>query len=317
MCDSICRKRLSGIALRFNNHPGGVRSRGHNLSTEPNFGPYRSYESVAAFDALSEQSFAILDERTNAESQRLTRPVHHLFIRIGYQAKTTSLAARLTNSWALSLPALALVRVRLEQTIICSFLTHEQEESGLRPFVSYIPIGHYKNLKAALDDPELVAELSRLFDVGRSESEALKAQQELTPGFSLESDKFQRNWTKLDLRSMAKRRDALVVSKTTLQKESLEREYLSFYKVASSVVHADCSSLSYAFLDTFQAPSTKPVLMALPSWALIVAVVTAHYDLLQCYEILQCLDIDAEKDYEALSKRWAAARDRFVRDPET
>lgn len=287
------------------------------MSTGPNYGPYQSWESVAAFDAVSEKSFAILDDRTNAGWQRLARPVHHLFIRIGYQAKTTSLATRLTNSWALSLPALALVRVRLEQTIICSFLIHEEEESGLRPFVSYIPISHHKGLKAALEDPKLSAQLAGLFDVGRSEAEALKAQQELTPGFSLDSDKFQRSWTKLDLHSMARRRDALVVSKSALENESLEREYLSFYKVASSIVHADCSSLSYAFLDIFQGPGTQPVLMAIPSWALTVAAATAHYDLLQCFEILQWLGIDAEADYEALFRQWIAARDRFIRDPET
>lgn len=282
------------------------------MSAGPNFGPYRSWESVAAFDALSEQSFALLDGRISAEWQRLARPVHHLFMRIAYQAKTTSLAARLANSWALSLPALALVRVRLEQTIICSFLTHEEEEFGLRPFVSYVPIAQHKGFKAALDDPKLAAQLAGLFDVGRSEADALMAQQELTPGFTLENDKFQRNWTKLDLRSMAKRRDALVVSKAGVEKECLEREYLSFYKVASSVVHADCSSLAYAFLDIFQGSDTQPVLMPLPSWAPIIAAATAHYDLLQCREILQWLGIDAETDYEALFKQWAAARDRFV-----
>lgn len=286
------------------------------MSAGPNFGPYRSWDSIAAFDELSERSFSALDARIASERQRLSRPIHHLFIRIGYQAKTTSLATRLANSWALNMPALALVRVRLEQTIICSFLIHEDQEAGLRPFVSYIPIGHHKGLTAAFEDTKLAAELAPLFDVGNTEAEAVNAQQELTPGFNVESDKFQRNWTKLDLRSMAKRRDTLTASRTGLQKESLEREYLSFYKVASSVVHADCSSLSYAFLDVLQVPGAQPVLMALPSWALLVAAATAHYDLLQCYEILQWLGIDANAEYDALSAEWTMARDKYVRDPE-
>lgn len=284
------------------------------LRTGPSFGPYHSWESVATFDAISEKSFATLDEHISAEWQRLARLVHHLFIRIGYQAKTTSLATRLANSWALSLPALALVRVRLEQTIICSFLVHEREEDGLRPFVAYIPIGHHKGLKAAMEDPKLAAQLTGLFDLGGSEAEALKAQQELTPGFSLDSDKCQRNWTKLDLRSMAKRRDTLASSRGALQRHSLEREYLSFYKVASSVVHADCSSLSYAFLDTFPAPGTQPVLMTVPSWALVVATTTAHYDLLQCFEILEWLGINAADEYQALLEQWLAGRDKFIRE---
>jgi hypothetical protein len=287
------------------------------LSTGPTFGPYQSWESVATFDALSEKSFAILDKRISAEWHQLATPIHHLFVRMGYQAKTTSLATRLANSWALSLPALALVRVRLEQTIIWSFLIHEKEEDGLGPFVAYIPIGHHKDLKAAMADPMLSAQLTALFDLGSSETEALKAQQDLAPNLSLEADKLQRNWTKLDLRSLAKRRDTLVSSSGPLQRNSLEREYLSFYKVASSVVHADCSSLSYAFLDIFQAPGTPPVLMTLPSWALIVAAATAYYDLLQCCEILGRLGINATEEYQSLFTQWLAARDKFVRDEQS
>lgn len=282
------------------------------MRTGPNFGPYHSWESIKAFDAISEKAFALFDERTSAELQRLSRPVHHLFIRIGYQAKTTSLGIRLSNSWALCLPALALVRVRLEQTIICSFLVHENEEVGLRPFVAYIPIGQHMGLKAAMEDPKLAAQLAGLFDLGRSETEAVQTQQDLTPGFTVAGDKFQRNWTKLDLRSMANRRDTLVSTKGALRGHSLEREYLSFYKVASSVVHADCSSLSYAFLDVFQVPNTQPVLMAVPAWALIVAAATAHYDVLQCLEILTWLGIDAEQGYQTLFEQWVAARDKYV-----
>jgi hypothetical protein len=144
---------------------------------------------------------------------------------------------------------------------------------------------------------------------------ATQAQNEFTPGFSIVDDKFERNWTKLDLRSMAKRRDSLVARSSSILKHSLEREYITIYTEASSIVHADSSSLSFAFLDLFKSPSGKPVLMALPSWALIVSATTSHYDILQCYEVLRWIGISADEEYQDLVGWWIESRDKFVSGP--
>lgn len=282
------------------------------MNEQLNFGPYMKWESVSAFSALSEKSHAIFDKLIGENWSLLSRPVHHLFLRVAYQAKTTSLAIRLNNSWALNLPAFALTRVRLEQTIICSYLIYEDESAGLLPFVRYIPIGEHKGLRVALEDSSLSKELSKIVDPTISEAEAVAAQEKFTPGFSLNNGKFERNWTKLNLRSIAKKRDKLVNASASIFKQSLEREYISIYKVACSIVHADCSSLSYNYLDLFQVPTGKPVLMAVPSWALIVSASTAHYDILQCYEILEWLGISAEQEYRQLMDEWSGARDKYV-----
>lgn len=262
---------------------------------------------------LSERAYEVFDGLVAGHWRRLSRPVHHLFIRIAYQANTTSLAAGLSNGWALNQPALALVRIRLEQTIVCSYLVHEDESAALRPFVAYISIRQYKGLRAAMEGPALEAQLAQLFDLSDSEADAANAQRDLTPGFTLERDTFQRSWTELDLRSMAKRRDVLANAKAPLRARTLESHYLSFYKVASSVIHADASSLSYAFLDLFQVPgAAQPVLMAIPSWAAIVAAATAYYDLLDCVEILTWLGISAEPEFHALFNGWSSARDKYL-----
>lgn len=282
------------------------------MSDAPNFGPYQRWESISAFADISESAHTLFDHRVQGAWERLSRPVAHLLLRMVYQAKTTSLGIRLNNSWAFNLPAFALLRVRLEQTIVCSYLLHEEESVGLMPFVSYIPIAEHKGLKAAAEDKDLAAHLAGKFDITKSEAAAAQAQAELTPGFTLSGDKFQRNWTKLDLRSMAKRRDTLALTKGSLNEHSLEREYLSIYKTASSVVHADCSSLSFRYLDLFPSPSGEFVLMPLPSWALIVSAALAHYDMLQCYEVLAWLGIPAEEEYLVLMRQWIDARDRYV-----
>lgn len=150
------------------------------MSEQPNFGPYSKWESIAAFSALSDKSFTLFDSMVERHWSLLSRPVHHLFLRMAYQAKTTSLAINLSNSWALCLPAFALTRVRLEQAIICSYLIHEEESLGLRPFVQFIPIGRHKTMRVVMEDAALAKELAH-FDVSAMEAEAVKAQQEFTP----------------------------------------------------------------------------------------------------------------------------------------
>ncbi|MFB0534535.1 MAG: DUF5677 domain-containing protein [Anaerolineae bacterium] len=278
----------------------------------PNFGPYASWESVAAFSALSEQAFAAFDETVEANWKKFTRPVHHLFIRMAYQAKSTSLAVRLNTSWALLLPAFALTRVRLEQTIVSSYLMHEDESIGLEAFVRFLPIGEYKGLQAAMEDQALAKELARIVDLQESQATAAGAQDWFTPGFSLENDRFERSWTKLNLRSMAKRRDSLVRGKGFAFGENLERSYVSIYKTASSVIHADCSSLAHGYLNLYSSPSGQLVLMPVPTWAIISTSCTACYDIIQCYEILNWLGIAVSDTYLMLGRCWMAARDKYI-----
>lgn len=111
---------------------------------------------------------------------------------------------------------------------------------------------------------------------------------------------------------MAKRRDTLVEGSTSIFKASLERQYISIYVHASSVVHADCASLSYAYLDLFKTPSGVPVLMPIPSWAGVVSTALAYYDILQCYEILEWVGVPARNEYRQLMDEWAAARDKYI-----
>jgi len=237
-------------------------------------------------------------------------PVNHLFFRMAYTAATTSLAIRLINSWTLNLQAFALTRVRLEQFIICSYIIHEDESIGLDKFAQYMPIQRYKGMKVAMENNSLREHLKNFRDLDELKEDAIKAQQEFMPGFSCENDKFERSWTKLSLRSLAKKRDSLVPA-DPLMKHPLEREYLSVYKVACSIIHADCDSLSYNFIDFFQSPSGKPVLMPLPSLAFNVAACTAHYDIVQCYEVLNRVGIPPAREYHDLMKQWFNVRDKF------
>ena len=140
--------------------------------------------------------------------------------------------------------------------------------------------------------------------------DAIKAQKEFTPSFSYENDKFERGWTKLDLRSIAKKRDSLV-PKEPLIKHPLEREYLSVYKLASSIVHADSESLSHNFLNFFPAPDGSPVLMPLPIYASFIVFFNAYYDILQCHEVLNRVEISPGQRYIDLMDEWFKMKDQY------
>lgn len=282
------------------------------MADQPNFGPYSKWPAVAAFSALSERSFCLFDRAIEVNSSKLKRPLDHLVVRMAYQAKTTSMAIRINNSWALVLPALSLARIRLEQSIVCSFLLHEDPNKGLYPFLKFIPIGEHRWAKEALSDASLAANLQ--INLSKTEADAIAAQSELTPGFTLEDGKFQRSWTPLDLRSMAVRRDKLVKEQSgRILKQPLETDYISIYRASSAVVHADCASLSYRYLDLFAAPSGKPVLMPLPSWAIMTASVTSHYDILQCYEMLRWFEFPEADEYRDVQSEWQKAVDDHIR----
>jgi hypothetical protein len=275
-----------------------------------NFGPYASWDEIKAYSELSEKAFSIFNGLVKDKGKLLLEPINHLFYRMAYQADMTSLAIRLTNSWVLVLPAFALLRVRLEQTIICSYIIYEDISIGLEKFIKYISIHRYKGMKVAMEDESLKKHLKNFKNLDKLKDDAIKVQKELTPSSSYEHDKFERSWTKLDLRSIAKKRDSLV-PKEPLIKHPLEREYLSIYKVASSIVHADCDSLSHSFLDFFPSLDGSPILMAIPIYASIIASFNARYDILQCHEILNRVGIPPRQEYINLMDEWFKIRDKY------
>ena len=77
----------------------------------------------------------------------------------------------------------------------------------------------------------------------------------------------------------------------------------------SSIVHADCQSLSYEFLDFLSAgDDQRPVLLGCPSWAPIIASSCSWFDILQLFETLYWLGIDAAEEWRTMSTKWTALR---------
>jgi len=282
---------------------------------QPNFGPYRKWPAIKEFSDISAKAFEIYHKKLPSNILAKFTPTQHLFARFLYAAETTSFSIRLLTSWRFLLQALALARVRLEQTIVSSYLIHEKQEVALDPFVRYVSIGRYRHAKAAVQEPLLAVHLPSNMDIEKMRLEAVGAQQKLDSDFEPASERFQRKWTKLELLPMAQRRDMLATRGHKVSSHRLELDYLSLYKAASSIVHSDCDSLSYNYLDIFFFDKDQTgILMPKPSWAVLVASFCAHHDIVQLFEILNWLRIESEAEYVDLGKQWSAITGLYIAD---
>src|SRR3989442_10372929 len=158
------------------------------------------------------------------------------------------------------LPAIALVRVRLEQLIVASYLVHEQPEAGLKPYAAFVPITEYQVGKAVLAEPFLGPHVQEHIQVDDLKAKAFAAQLDIHPGFDIKDGKLQAKWTLLDLYSMAVKRDTLVDKATFAISRHfpLAGLYTSFYKAASCVFHADATALAPPFRGTLKS-SVRPI----------------------------------------------------------
>ena len=282
-------------------------------SEDLNFGPISKWEGVVPFDRLSKKAILLPSAYMTEEKRSLTFPQHILF-RFLTLSQRTSYSTLLLTSWGLLLPALALNRVRLEQLIVSSYLIHEREDVGIKAFLEHMPISTYLNTEAAMSDSKVAKILGRDIDMEKVRQEAVKVMSGLKPGFDPSTDRFQRKWTNLDLRSMAKRRDEMAASSNAISKDPLERFYVTVYKDFSSVVHSDCLALSPVFLgDLVFHPENGPVLIPQFGWATQVSALNALFDIIQTYETMSFVGVDCLDTFWRLHGEWKSAASVFIK----
>ena len=164
----------------------------------------------------------------------------------------TSKSLRLLLKENLVKPAYAIIRIRLEQTIISSYLIHSDEKDGFKPYFLQSGIGLLRIYNSTASVPQN----KNIFDtllksVGVNEefykSLADLAQNEKNKDKEKVNDKYDREWTNLDLRSIAHKRDELNKDTFIFSNLSLESFYLTLYKGASSLIHSDILVMASSF----------------------------------------------------------------------
>ena len=255
---------------------------------------------VSSYVDISEEAFDIFF----SESGRDRKLSGHNWVLqlLLSNAMGTSAAIRMLATWSRPNEALVLLGTRLEQIFVSSYLVHEEEEKGVKPFVSFLPKiedGWNRTLEKIdmtregidLLFPEMGAHLPRLIE--KIDASAEKS-------FDFTDGNFRRKWTGRSLQEIVKRRDELVDRSDLISSYSLDYYFDTVYRLTGALVHSDSASISPAFIIAGSDGSTRPHEV----YVLSSLIVNAHLDIIQCHEISKRLHLLNEKKYFELYEKY-------------
>jgi hypothetical protein len=220
----------------------------------------------------------------------------YLILRMLYIAEVTSSAVRLNASWGLTHAAMSLLRDRYEQTVHFSWLIRNPDPLAFQKFER--------------------TKFAKMGDLAKAASTETRARVEKEHGpipawasdpLTKDQRAFFEEWTNLDLRSMATKRDAFPpICDLPVAKEKLAAVYDMIYKQFSSVSHYDRFSLDLLTLNKLD--DGRVYLGAGPHWAGALILQNAHFDIIQCFEAASvCHKKDAGLIFNSFLAEWLAA----------
>lgn len=223
----------------------------------------------------------------------------YLIIRMMYIAESTSNAIRMDATWELVPPAMSLVRDRYEQTVRFSWLVRNPDQGEFQKYERFM-IAKIRNIVRDVP-PETVMRLSPSGQLPLWTTEPL----------SKEDHNYLAEWDKLDLKSMATKRDEfLPISQNHLSRYKLTPGYNSIYRQFSSISHYD--RLSAEMIKPLLIEDGKVVLRLEPHWPKSLIVYTALLDIIQCYEATAvCFKRDTSIQFESLFFEWNTFAGKF------
>ncbi len=262
------------------------------------YGPVATDELISSLLGISEAAFEIYHAYPFDEVWPHLKPRHHLFMRKAYLAEATSVGVRMMATWAMPMQALMLLRARYEQTVVCSYLRHEETAKGLMPYVRFAHDEAKRKIKKAQSYRHIWPRIELHGPTGF-----------YSTGTDLGEVAFK--WTSLSLRDLAKRRDELVRRAGDERFDSLEAEYLTTYDIGSAVIHADPNTV-LTELGIFQNPRDKYVLAPHMEWIGLSLIGTGRFDLIQCSDILGYLKKPEPEQFQALHDQLNQLTNQFL-----
>lgn len=258
-------------------------------------GPYLRHPPVKACCDLSEQCWRKYHEAVDPLNGPKETPRQHLVVRMMYMAESTSTAIRLDATWALSLPAMSLLRDRYEQTVRFSWLARQPDHAE---FIKYVGDYYYKANKLYRSmTPRQRAEFDKLRGPPEDWELAEPTKQERA---------YLGRWSALALDAMAIKRDELPpLANTKLDIATLADLYLAVYRQFSSIAHYDLYGMR--MLDLHPRPDGPLVLAPDPQWPAMLCLYNALFDLIQCHEaLLAFFNVKGGETFSAMYADWNA-----------
>lgn len=268
-------------------------------------GPYTQHEPVQALCLLSQRIWEQFHAITGEESNDHEYWRHFFAPRMMYISEVMSRGIRLNASWALTHAAMSLFRDRYEQTVRFSWLTRQMDGKEMEKYMLF----YYAKMRSILKNvPEETRQHYEKI-MGPAPSWA-------TEEITKEQTQKMREWEALDLRSMARKRDALPeITDLPVGLEKLAGWYDSIYAQFSSVAHFDSYSLQ--MLSLHRAPSGQLVLAADPHWPSLLVLQNCLFDALQCFEATMAFyDRLRAAVFNELHTEWSHIADKMNLSPE-
>ena len=265
------------------------------------FGPYAEQPAVAECYRMIERLWWKYRELAGDYQHLDSQSREFLIVRMLYIAEITSTAIRLNASWGLTAAAMSLLRDRYEQTVRFSWLVRNPDPLAFQKYdrTKFVKMGDL----ARTVSPEMHQSFEKVLGPIPS-----WAREPLTK----EQRAFFQDWSNLDLRSMAKKRDEFPpLSDLLIAKEKLATLYDAIYAQFSSVSHYDRFSLE--FLRVKKLPDGRHYLGAEPHWPRMLVLENAHFDIIQCYEAAHvCHERDASLVFNSFLIEWSQIAKQIV-----
>jgi hypothetical protein len=219
----------------------------------------------------------------------------YLIVRMMYIADATSNGIRVNATWTLIPPAISLVRDRYEQAVRFSWLVRNPNQTEFQKYERFM-IAKIRSIVRNIA-PESV---KRFTETGQ----ALPLW--TTETLTKEDRDYLEEWEKLDLRSMAAKRDDFPpIANNRVSKEKLEPWYNPVYRQFSSMSHYD--RFAVEMIRPLPIEGGKFVMGLQPHWPKLLILYTVLLDVIQCYEATAaCFNEDTSIKFESLFMEWAA-----------
>jgi hypothetical protein len=263
-----------------------------------------STPSIKHFLWISEQAFIRTAELIGNDAKDWNNPNARVIQALMYHALNTSLSIRILTTNAQTLEAFALLRMRLEQLIVSSYLLHSKD--GFDAFIADLSRVDYRAVNNLQKDQTLKSMVESFFGdrISNVTEKAIEAEKIKDPLFDTVTGQIKRKWTTLSTYDLAIARDKLISSDDSISSTKLGWFYISIYKTASILLHSDTGIITNNYLDI--APDKLPAPQL--GYFFLDLLNNAHFDIIQCYEIVKYFKkSDAYKVAELLSELKTAA----------
>lgn len=270
------------------------------------FGPLiEQFPELRKYVEISNRAHKQCARLSDANPQIVSQPANRIINSLMFQADGTSYSVRALTALGQSLEALALLRTRLEQLIVCSYLIHADVEDGLLPFAQDIRRSELRALNFLKSDEEFYQLIEALLSdkIQEVKREVIEQEQQIDPDFDYKNDKLPRKWTKMSTFDMALHRDRMVPEEHPMSKLNLQRYYQTTYRTGSIFVHSDSATVGSSFL-TVKEISSQPQLGPPVAYIFTNLMQCAQFDIIQCYEALDFYGLDATSYYVGLQDEY-------------